>query len=286
MKKVYLWATIAVATGVILTFTSCKKEGVYNPNKKISRIFYQSTGAKQLSQTWTWDGNKLSKIDYNQSGNYLHFEYDKRRVSKITDKNGDYTQIIYSGSKIDKINIYMSNQLAYTWTFTHKNGKISKMSREHFSINKNMSEKKMSEALSFILPAQTSANIAEVMSMHKNQKAATLTSYTVSFTWKGDNVEKEVYELAYDDGSLAITSYRNTYDKKKNPYYGFCGDIDVAYNFSKNNLKTVEETTSSNTVNEWEYTYTYDGNYPKEQIYIRRYSTSTTTTTTTYEYDK
>jgi hypothetical protein len=98
MKRVYLLtATIAIASSVMFSFTSCKKDGVYKPKEKISQIFSQQsyysgvpeidqlfpTEGKILEETWTWDGKLLSSIDY--GGGYVaYFEYEKKRLDKIT----------------------------------------------------------------------------------------------------------------------------------------------------------------------------------------------------------
>ena len=73
-----------MALAALCLFAACsEKEGVYNPKKKIANIYKsgvtihssldESTGlwysdtvtvAKYLSEAWTWDGKKLTKVTF------------------------------------------------------------------------------------------------------------------------------------------------------------------------------------------------------------------------------
>jgi len=58
MKK-YLFLILALS----ILFIGCEKEGVYNPNKKIKRIYEESlsgSSPKRLSQEWTWEKKQFS----------------------------------------------------------------------------------------------------------------------------------------------------------------------------------------------------------------------------------
>jgi hypothetical protein len=100
--------------------------------------------------------------------------------------------------------------------------------------------KKMSKSLRFLLPGQASETMLKYSNRHKNQKAQRII-YSITYTWKGDNVEKEVWESTGEDGNVDVETYIYTYDKKKNPYYGLFADgdeVDVS-NLSKNNITAV-----------------------------------------------
>ena len=98
-------ATIIACFAVIGVFTACKKDGVYNPSKKISKIYYQNAGSgKTLSAIYEWDKNKLMKIKAPSGTYFTLFEYDGNRVTKIADSDGDWTaRVTYDGSKFDKL---------------------------------------------------------------------------------------------------------------------------------------------------------------------------------------
>ena len=60
MKKIL---TILAIACVAFIFAGCQKDGVYNPSKKISKIYYTSTsGNKSLQEIWTWNGKLLDKF--------------------------------------------------------------------------------------------------------------------------------------------------------------------------------------------------------------------------------
>ena len=117
MKKTIMLTALAA---VVCFLGACKKEGVYNPSEKISKIYKSSTyvsqyydgstwrdannesSPKRLVEAWNWDGKKLMSIDsYNLDGTVeadetVKFEYDGKRLTKITDVTGkNYATITY-----------------------------------------------------------------------------------------------------------------------------------------------------------------------------------------------
>ena len=103
MKKTFLFLVFAC---VAMLFSSCHKEGVFNPKKKISKIYTSSsytfngnttTFDKTLSEEWTWNkNNTLAKIDAHGSLSETTetYTYDKKRVTRIdgvsTNTSGPY----------------------------------------------------------------------------------------------------------------------------------------------------------------------------------------------------
>ena len=86
MKKTALFA----AAAALLLFGACQKDGKYNPKQKIAKVYEESnysyyyyneyTGEwntatdntpKHLTEEWTWDGKKLSKITH------IDYDYDE-----------------------------------------------------------------------------------------------------------------------------------------------------------------------------------------------------------------
>ena len=103
MKKLsLLLALFALA----LSFTSCDKEGVYNPNKKISKSYLDTSEGKQLTSTWNWDGKLLRTIDYHDliSGEIAYtniFSYnDKDQIVSISDITNNEIEIKKTNGKI------------------------------------------------------------------------------------------------------------------------------------------------------------------------------------------
>jgi hypothetical protein len=287
MKKYLLKATILpLSLSLILGITSCKKDGVYHPKKKISKIFSQSGGSKTLSSTWTWDKNKLSKIDYG-NGFYRKFEYENKRMSKILDSDGDYQKFIYDGSKISKVESYVNNTLSSSYKFEHKGNKISKVTVEEYYNYEPYDSKSIAgkmNILQFILPIEPE-DIVALNAQEKNRKATETDTYTYTIKWKGDNIEEMVYESITDDKVYTVT-HKFTYDKKNNPFCGFFtyGEVDPVGN-SKNNVTKTSSTTSTNDFWDYEFSYTYDKNYPKERTSVYRSGSYTYTYVTFYEYE-
>lgn len=64
------FTAVVVVISSFLLMTSCYKEGVYQPKKKISKIyeeFPEDSGDKRLIQTWEWDGDLLKSISFWQT---------------------------------------------------------------------------------------------------------------------------------------------------------------------------------------------------------------------------
>ena len=131
MKKLSLLLTLFV---LALSFTSCDKEGVYNPNKKISKSYLDTGEGKQLTSTWNWDGKLLRTIDYHDliSGEIAYtniFSYnDKNQIVSISDiTNNLTTKYFYYGNRFDKIVSYYNDEVTETYFFEYDDNKISEI---------------------------------------------------------------------------------------------------------------------------------------------------------------
>ena len=144
MKKTFLVLAFAC---VAMLFSSCHKEGVFNPKKKISKVYTYSTytvdgtttsSNRVLSEVWNWNNNILERIDhYDADGGVsgvTTFTYDKKRVVRIDESyqslfsNYSYhVEFIYDGKYISEAKMYYGNELESTLKFTHQNGKISQI---------------------------------------------------------------------------------------------------------------------------------------------------------------
>ena len=130
MKKIIsLSLCVILALAISLSFTSCNKEGVYNPKKKITAIYYQYPGtAKMLQEQWTWDGNLLSKIQYYYGGTYSHsniYKYDGKRLIEVN-VDGDIIKFTYDGSKLAKLKCGAAI-IGMSGVVIHENSKITEI---------------------------------------------------------------------------------------------------------------------------------------------------------------
>ena len=266
MKKIIL---TAMALAVVAMFSACTKDGVYKPAKKISRIYESSGSAKVLSQLWHWDGKKISSIDnYSSSGSIsatYNFTYDGNKMSRVDCyANNMYVEFIYEGSKLKKFNSYYRGMLEVSGDVTHKGSKVSQIT---ITYNDKKSGAKSPELMQF------EDNIFELIipcfnkeQHHKASAAKSVETATYTFTWDGKNISQTVLIA----GSETVTR-KYTYDKKKNPYYGDLFaffDEDIIEWGSKNNVLTeivTEQYNGETETRSYNYSYTYDGNWPTIQ---------------------
>ena len=289
MSKLKIITVVALVVVISASmFSSCKKDGVYNPKKKINKIYSQnSKGEKILSETWTWDNDKLMRIDY--GGGFEVFEYDKDKLIKFTYNNGNYEKYTYNGSKIDKVELWNKegNDVLIEYKFEYTENKISKISSKCYISFDDMEtslNNQKNNALRFVLPEQI-ANIISIPFENKlkNRKTSETVSITMELTWKGDNIEKVIYISNYNSLNLSSTEiFHYTYDNKLNPMYGYLnGRTDAT---SKNNVKKMIMTDGNEPSLEEEYSYVYDGKFPTEITRTQTLGTHKSTSVTYYEY--
>ncbi len=290
MKKNILILVVLLAS--VVMFSSCEKEGVYKPKEKISRIFTQyGSNAKKLSQTWTWDGNLLSRITYS-GGAYRDFQYDGSRLVSVRYISGSYTyktDFIYDGNKLSKIQEYSSDGLLdYEYTITHDGKKISQINvTEYYYYDDEYKSTRKSSALDILFPNSVINKdfnkIASKRSENKVASKSAVETYTWSykFEWDKDNLSKMIYEETYD-GEFWSETNEYTYDDKLNPYYGSMYEIwNPEVLTSKNNVVKEVSTDSDGDYDESEYSYQYAGKFPTE----RRHIIGSSVYTTFYEYE-
>ncbi len=268
MKKVIsLSLCVILALAVSMSFTSCKKEGVYNPKKKITAIYYQYPGtAKMLQEQWTWDGNLLSKIQYYYGGTYSHsniYKYDGKRLIEVN-VDGDIIKFTYDGSKLAKIEMWSGNNLEMSGVVTHEKSKITEIEfTEYETAIKSGKQNKMFTALrGFVIPESTVEHMGDFHKKMVAKGGKSSYQYTVDYTYEDGNIVEE----KYTQGTYSQT-YTYTYDKEKNPFYYllYGGDSYTDLEFSKNNVVNVVATNSDGETSETEFTYVYDGGYPVER---------------------
>lgn len=288
MKKYFILTAVLMVFAVFIT--SCDKDGVYNPKQKISKVYHESDGVKVLAESWSWDGNLLSKVVYGTTQDeYDVFEYDKKRLVKITSFEfgiaASYTAFIYDKSLLIKAEMYEESTLTASMEFEHDGKKISKIKVTNYEdydydMQKSVNHQRL---LSRTLRFYVSQSIIDKIVQNTHKSSSHVTS--IEFTYDGNNVISEKYmELDF----TYSTSY--TYDNKNNPFYDalFLGESPSS-SLSQNNPLTslISYTMEGQTISsKATYTYVYDGKWPTEQKATSSYMGQEFSQTTYYEYSK
>jgi len=238
-------------------FTSCEKEGVYEPKQKISEIKHNryhalpsgTTISNNEREVWNWNGKVLSYIDYynakdERTGTTL-FRYDENnRISEIN-YGSNTAKFNYVDNLINEIEIFNTNGAKIgKFELEHKGSKVSAM---NVTLNDDKSLITLPfNPLSLFIPENAADKVLEC----SNTKGTT----HVSLTWTGKNVTAMEMKGSYN------VSYKWTYDEYNNPYKGLF-DVDALSMdaiFSANNVvrEVISQGSSSSTT---DFTYIYDG---------------------------
>ena len=281
MKKIYLQLITKLVFLLIfcVSFLSCRKDETYNPEQKIQRIYEIGyVGPKYLIQEWTWDNDRLMKIDYYRDISlYLteHYTYEKNKLVKVEDDDG-YYKISYTHLKYKKIEYYQDGRLIATWDFSYLNNKVSKIifsyENNHFFVNQMINGRFLSSLMSKEV-------ISTLENFDKGSKSDFQTTITIKYKYTGGNIRE--MKLAFDDQDHSVTIFYKSYDKEQNPFYKhieftnnpFTNLLNVAS--SKNNpidvfllielpprISGQEKFYQEKT---YKYSYKYDNNFPVEE---------------------
>ena len=280
MKKVLV---LMVAAATLLAFTSCNKEGVYNPKEKIVKIYKSSinsttysyggqsltesdTVPKYVSEEWTWSGKLLTSISfysYNYQtktsvfSNKIDLTYDGKQLTKVAssdDPTNEYATYTYDGNKISKIETYYRGKLQSTTDVTHDGKKVVKVVITMYDDDEGDITKFV---MNSIMPTRKAA---EMVLACRSAKAVTTETETIDFTYEGNNVSKMVVTYGEDKRTMDFT-----YDAMKNPFYGnylYAASGDGSVMLSENNVLTEKSSWTGEEPRTQSYTYEYDGKYP------------------------
>lgn len=266
MKKIKI---ICLLSCLVVLFTACNKEGVFNPSKKIQKIItYESETELEYQEVWTWnDDNTLAKIDYYEKDDLVYtciFKYDGKRLTSINipefKTRIDYK---YDGKQLVESDIYGDGDLEMTAVYTHENGKVSRIELKDFTAL----DYKM---LKWVLPIPSAAQ-EQIASVQKEDmsKNTAKTEYlvTMDLTWNKNNVSKIDYSSTVDGSEVLSTlSFEFTYDNFINPTYNLLSELidpsSAPGTYSKNNMLTSKISRDGNVLLTEEYAYTYEGKYP------------------------
>lgn len=285
---------------VAVMFSACNKDqdGVYNPGKKIQKIYtVDETGAQQLEEVWHWNGDLLSSVDYYLNGILYYtnnFTYDGNRLMKISN-SASYATFSYDGKKIDEIKCYEEGQEepSAAYSFDYKGNKLSEVEIEFNYGGYIVDKKAMVNPLQFVLP-QSCESVVKMIAKRANEVKAD-EKVIMKLTWKGGNVTTVDAEYEIQPMKYASTyTTQCTFDNKENPYKGSLaslayGGVGSSTNMfcNSNNILT-EITTSGDISITTDYSYQYADDYPVQVTYSTTYNLSSDLNeveTIVYEYE-
>lgn len=262
MKKSVIFC---MCLAVIALFTACNKnEGVYNPSKKIQKIYsVDDQGAKEIIEVWNWDGKVLTSI-FDAVHEYTStFSYDSKNRLSAIDVPGSHAEFIYDGKYLQKmVTTDEAGEVFETTEFEHENGKISKITMIY---DDHVIAGKMSKVnpLRFMIP---NAFPVVEKAMKKYSKDVKGTQIVIKLNWKGDNVS--VLEMEIPIMGMTYTeTIEFTFDNMNNPMYGsFASMVSEVggeiFFLNKNNPLTMRTLYNGQEFESVEYSYEYDGKYP------------------------
>ena len=288
MKRIF--SILAIAC-VAMLFSACHKEGVYNPSKKISKIWFtDANGNRNLQESWSWNkDNTLDKIDYYSSGSLaytMNFTYEKKRLTRMNVYSANvYIDYTYNGKELKEVSLYSNGNLVDQYTFTYKSGKIARITDTYFASKASGYDLTISP-LQYILPDEVYSTVDATCKMYPADNKATTTS-EYELTWEKNNLVRLLRTSTTSDLTVEMKA---SYDKKANPFYGAMTELFFEDNVingyeSQNNIlnaEVINTHASQVTTNSINYEYSYDGKYPKS----RKLISNNETTVTEFEYTK
>lgn len=283
MKKL-LSVTLVLVMSV--AFTSCQKNGVFNPKNKISKVFQQpENGSKALIEEWTWwnDGNTLTSVAYFINDTTVqkkaYYYYEKKQLVRIENTlDLSYVKITYNGdSQYDKIETYDKfDRKLRSYAYTYDGKKVSKI---ELTAYKNPSKSMEIDDVCFLsvfipkeILEETNAQLMNPSPLKADGDI--FISYALKFD--GDNMSEWKAINNNDPNKLMEMTYSyESYDKNLNPYYASYPNVDdmnaPAFCFYKNNPEKVTRSMVMNggvpEIITFDYTYKYnDKKFPTEAI--------------------
>ena len=260
-----------------VSLLSCGKDETFNPKQKIKRIYEGAYGGpKYLKQEWTWDNDRLMKIDFYSSDdediilrNREYFTYEDNKLIKV-ENNDAYFQISYKNKKYDRIELYRKNgYLLATWDFSYRNNKVSKII---LTDNDDYWDSKMENEgfLSFLMPV----SIMEYSSKMGGKKSSSAFVTTITYQYSGNNITEIKWTLNEPDDYIIYTY--NSYDDMLNPFYKHI-ELESRYIekvTSENNPKKAHMSISSapKYESDTDYLYQYNNDMFPIEVVVRTFT--------------
>ena len=309
-KNVFLWMFLAV---ICVIAVSCERDGVYQPKKKISKIYYDYVTGKDLYCTWVWDGNKLKTI-IDPRGTELQFYYNGNQIDSVCQvipdypAGGNYYKFTYDKKKhhlvaVDRYRyaIGWTESLKSHYEFIYsKDGHVSEMNIEYHSVSPYVKSSELDDDLLVLLTAlpQIPQPIFFQLFSDVKQTKGLLDTGHVTFEYEGDNVVRCTHTYGQ-----YVDTYTFAYSHVKNPFYNLLNQSpEWPFPYVTSNQYMLNSLTSLSTLSGEGETYTVAGaadfdydvedEYPTRMTYHSRYwqvspsypDTSHTTYTYYFEY--
>lgn len=303
-KNVFLWMFLAV---ICVIAVSCERDGVYQPKKKISKIYYDYVTGKDLYCTWVWDGNKLKTI-IDPRGTELQFYYNGNQIDSVCQVIPDYPagrnyyKFTYDKNKrhlvaLDHYKYGMNGTMKSHYEFIYsKDGHVSEMNIEYHSVSPYVKSSELDDDLLVLLTAlpQIPQPIFFQLFSDVKQTKDLLDTRHLTFEYEGDNVVKCISTYGQ-----YVETYDFAYSHVKNPFYNLLNQSpEWPFPYVTSNQYMLNSLTSLSTFSAEEgvyieagttdFEYDVEDEYPTRMTYhSRRWQVSPSypdTSHTTYTY--
>ena len=266
MKKTILALAILALLASVSSCTK-EKEGMYNPKQKIQTVYLDIKGyqegelvflnPKYKSEDWTWNDNRIDRIDYYELATYYGedsdttvsqlaftqlFSYDKGdrlTKSEILGEMNMVATYTYDGNYLESITITEYNRPYLIYRFSRTDKKVTSIDitvnedefKKGTSADKAIKQLMRANPLRFVMSPEIAARTmtaTQECTQRMAKKGCTKAEMTVTLNveWDGENISK-ISGTAMDE-TMTMTF---KYDNKNNPFYGLFG-IDFLLNES------------------------------------------------------
>ena len=237
----------------MIAFVSCKKEGVFNPDKKITQIYAEATVtdrdaaggsttsniSKYKSQEWTWEGGLLTAMtSFDTDGSTVAkqiLSYDGKKLVKVADESDStYTEYGYKSGKLVTLTMVSGGEELIKADVIHESGKITKLKFAVDMGDMDMGDYDFAKkSLGFVIPEPIAAILLSPRTtMAKGSQPVEIVA---NLTYNEDNVTK----ITVSYGGFTAITVNCSYDKKNNPLYGCYANIGPSA-LSKHNITEVK----------------------------------------------
>lgn len=297
MRKINLFLAVVLAGILVVgSFVSCKKDGVFKPKEKISKIYfaeiYEKPDAKhidtlvekELIEVWKWNKNKLIQVESANGGGWsMYFIYKGNQVTKI-ESGGDVFNFSYDKNNLTKIEaLDEKGRNILTITVNERSGdNITKLTYDYSYYYETKSKSMLFDKIQSVMRITLNRNVGEIVhknmvnniKMHKTTNIEKMI-HVVELTYSGNNVSKVKTTSTYQNDEPISTMSEYTYDNKKNPYYhALClisDGVASITSYSENNIlssssQILSTDTTINKIKTASYIYEYNSNdFPTKQ---------------------
>lgn len=263
-----------------------KKEGVVSAKHKIDKVIATENrweeaeqifaGDEYVAEQWVWDGRKVIRIDYRGDEQYSeNFFYDGRKIISTTVPAYDLrNEFQYDGRKLDKIDVYKKEKLAATMTFAHNDDVIIEIVVKRVEVDSDMVWPMWSPMPLKMLVGKSVANTIcsnEIMASDKrafNQPKSSNSDVETHYRLSWDKDHKNVEKIEVNGNGINPYTIELKYDKKINPYAQLYANHEINESIfglkmlSENNVTFIRMPFNNLGVIDFNYTYTYEDDYP------------------------